>query len=357
MATSYRMAMRIRFNKYVEAAILAFSTFGFAGRFWILPELTLSEHIFYFLLQIAILNGLWIAYYILNQRLNHSLPYERGLLNRIATQLILGWLLVECVMIPIALYAYQRVMPLEVSLDKIHFLFIGLTAFFGSSMINLGFIADHFFGQWRKNAVRAARLEKEKAQVQFNNLKNQLKPHFLFNSLASLDSLIMDNPELARQFLQQLSKIYRYLLKSQEKGLVRVETEAEFAKNYISLLSMRFPDSLSVDLELDPLTLDHQVVPLTLQILLENAIKHNTIHAQHPLRITITSEGDWLTVANNTNPKEKVENSNGTGLANLSCLYEFLGMCPLNIQKERESFYVKVPLFHSRVVSPESPVN
>jgi two-component system, LytTR family, sensor kinase len=345
MATLFPMAMKIRFNKYVEAAILAFSAFGFAGRFWALPELTLPEHILYFFIQIAILNGLWIAYYVLNHRLNHYLPYERGIINRIATQLILGWLLIECVMIPIALYAYERVMPMrEVSLDKIHFLFIGLTAFFGSSMINLGFIADHFFGQWRKNSVRAANLEKEKAQVQFDNLKNQLNPHFLFNSLASLDSLIMDNPELAREFLQQLSKVYRYVLKSQDKGLVRVEMEVEFVKNYISLLSTRFSDSLSVDIELDPLTLDHQVVPLTFQILLENAIKHNTIHVHHPLHITIRSEGDWLTVTNNTNPKENVENSNGTGLMSLSSLYQFLSKRPLEIERGDNQFTVRVPL-------------
>ncbi len=346
--------MKVKFNKYVEIVILVFSLFGFAGRFWALPELTLVEHIAYFFIQILILNGLWLAYYVLNDRLNIHLPYENGVALRIATQLIIGWFLIEGMMIPVGMYAYQRIMPMRlVEFDKLHFVFIGLTAFFGSSVMNLGFIANHFFEQWRTNSVRAANLEKEKTQVQFDNLKNQLNPHFLFNSLASLDSLIMDNPALARQFLQQLSKVYRYVLKSQEKGLVRVETEAEFVKNYISLLTIRFADSLSVNIELDPLTLDYQIVPMTLQILLENAIKHNTIHAQHPLRITITSEGTWLTVANNTNPKENVENSNGKGLIGLSSLYQFLGKRPLKIERGPNQFSVRVPLILHSVSSLE----
>ena len=240
------MGMKLRFNKYVEIAILVFSAFGFAGRFWALPELTLVEHIAYFFIQIVILNGLWFAYFFLNNRLNVHLPFEKGVGIRIATQLVIGWILIEGMMIPIGMYVYQRIVPLQPELfDKLHFLFIGLTAFFGSSVINLGFIANHFFEQWRENSVRAAQLEKEKIQVQFENLKNQLNPHFLFNSLASLDSLILDQPTLARQFLQQLSKVYRYVLKSQERGLVSVETEIEFVKNYIALLSTRFATSSS----------------------------------------------------------------------------------------------------------------
>lgn len=346
--------MKIKFNKYVEIAILVFSVFGFAGRYWSLPGLTLIEHIVYFFIQILILNGLWLAYYILNDQLNIHLPFEKGVGKRIATQLIIGWLLIEGLMIPIGLYAYQRIMPMQLEpFDKFHFVFIGLTAFFGSSVMNLGFIANHFFEQWRKNSVRAAQLEKEKVQVQFENLKNQLNPHFLFNSLASLDSLILDNPTLARQFLQQLSKVYRYVLKSQDRGLVSVETEAEFVKNYISLLSTRFADYLSIDIHLDPPTLEYQIVPMTLQILLENAIKHNTINANHPLRITIKSEDAWLTVTNTINPKDRVENSNGKGLAGLSSLYEFLENRPLEIKEDPSLFSVRVPLIQHNESSLE----
>jgi two-component system, LytTR family, sensor kinase len=345
MATSYRMAMRIRFNKYVEAAILLVCVFGFAGRYWVLSKLTLGQHITYFFLQFIILNFLWVAYYVINKILNARLPFEKGLAKRIATQLILGWLLIECITIPIGLYAFEHVIPQQYSqFDRLHMVFIGLTAFFGSSFINLGFIADHFFDQWRRNAVRAAHLEREKANVQFENLKNQLNPHFLFNSLASLDSLIMDNPALARQFLQQLSKFYRYILKSQDRGLVSVETEAESVKNYISLLSIRFADYLTIDMNLSPSVLDYQIVPMTLQILLENAIKHNAINAQQPLQITITGENAWLTVKNTVNAKARVEGSNRRGLADLSSLYEFMNNRPLEIKQATGWFQVRVPL-------------
>jgi LytS/YehU family sensor histidine kinase len=249
-------------------------------------------------------------------------------------------------MIPIGMYAYQRIMLIPTwSLEKIHFLFVGITAFFGSSVMNLGFIANHFFEQWGVNAVRAAHLEKEKTQVQFDNLKNQLNPHFLFNSLASLDSLILDQPDLARQFLRQLSKVYRYALKSQDSGLVSLEVEAEFVKNYISLLTTRFEDRLSIEIKLDPITLDYMVVPMTLQMLLENAIKHNRVNADTPLKIQIESEGLWLLVSNSVCRKERVETSNGKGLESLSSLYSFLGSRPLEVEEECGWFRVKVPLF------------
>lgn len=348
--------MKIKFNRYVEVAILAFSLFGFAGRFWALPELTLVQHVGYFFMQFLILNLLWILYYLLNRRLNTYLPFEKGVIQRISLQLILGWLLVEGVMIPIGLYAVEHVNVLNSrSLDKLHFVFIGLTAFFGSSVMNLGFIANHFFEQWRKNAVRAANLEREKAQVQFDNLKNQLNPHFLFNSLASLDSLILDNPALARQFLQQLSKVYRYVLKSQDEGLVNLKTEMDFVSNYLSLLSIRFASHLSVELSLEEKDQNYQLVPMTLQILLENAIKHNVIDSDHPMTIKIRSQDEWMEVWNSLHRKQRVEGSNGKGLANLSSLYEFLGGRPMEIQQGEHYFSVRVPLFQPMISTPESP--
>ncbi|TDB64202.1 sensor histidine kinase [Arundinibacter roseus] len=337
--------MKKRFNKYVELAILGFAALGFAGRFWALPELTLTQHITFFFLQLLILNLIWTAYYLLNDQLNIYLPFEKKLSLRIAVQLILGWVLVEGLIIPLGMYGVERFLPLrQTQFDKLHLVFIGLTAFFGSSVMNLGFIANHFFTQWRQNAVRAVNLEKEKTQVQFENLKNQLNPHFLFNSLASLDSLIHENPALARQFLQQLSKVYRYVLKSQEKGLVSLETEVDFVKNYISLLSTRFSDSLVVSIKLDPDSLDTQIVPMTIQILLENAIKHNQINAQNPLFITISSTTNWLSVINTIQRKAQVETSNGQGLSNLSSLYNFLEKRPLEITETGGMFEVKVPL-------------
>lgn len=340
------MDMKIKYNKYVGIAILVFAGLGFAGRFWALPMLSLVEHVIYFIIQIGILHGLWLAYYVLNEQLNIHLPYEKGVVKRIIAQLVLGWLLIEGLMIPLAMYAYQRLMPMPlISFDKLHLIFIGLTAFFGSSVMNLGFIANHFFEQWRANAVRAAHLEKEKAQVQFDNLKNQLNPHFLFNSLASLDSLILDQPDLARQFLRQLSKVYRYALKSQDSALVSLEEEVEFVRNYISLLTTRFNDQLSIEINLDPGTLDYQVVPMTLQMLLENAIKHNRVNASSPLRVRIESTGLWLQVSNSICLKERVETSNGKGLESLSSLYEFLGNRPLEVKSDEAWFRVQIPLF------------
>ena len=158
----------------------------------------------------------------------------------------------------------------------------------------MGFIASHLLKRWQENALRTAQLEKEKVQVQLDSLKNQISPHFLFNSLSSLDSLIDDNPVLARQFLQQLSKVFRYVLQHKEKALVPLETELAFIKNYISLLHTRFDGAFIVTMPGRDRALEQQIVPVTLQILIENAIKHNIISEARPLTVTISTQDGYI---------------------------------------------------------------
>jgi len=211
-------------------------------------------------------------------------------------------------------------------------------------LLNVIHLTEYALRKWRENATRAANLEKEKSQVQFDNLKNQLNPHFLFNSLTSLDSLIQEKPELARQFLQQLSKVFRYLLQHQERGLVPLETELDFVKNYLFLLKTRFEGSLQIDLVIDNEALDKQITPVTLQILIENAIKHNIVSVRHPLKITIKTEADVLLASNPIQLKKQVESSNNQGLNNLKALYSFLSEKPIEISNTGDTFTVKVPL-------------
>jgi len=212
------------------------------------------------------------------------------------------------------------------------------------TLLNLAHFTYYSLQKWRENALRATNLEKEKSQVQFDNLKNQLNPHFLFNSLTSLDSLIQENPALARDFLQQLSKVFRYVLKHKEKGLVSLETELLFIKNYVALVQTRFGSSLKVNFNIKEDALDSQIAPVALQILIENAIKHNTVNEKNPLTISITSEEGYLIVKNNIQKKRQVETSNGQGLSNLKSLYSFLSQSSIEIIEEADVFIVKIPL-------------
>lgn len=278
------------------------------------------------------------------------LPYDSGIVKRLVLQILITFIFLNLVT-QFVLYMATHIFRIE----KFDYLvrteltqLAKITGYFTQLLVvvllNVGHFTYYSLQRWRESALRATNLEKEKSQVQFDNLKNQLNPHFLFNSLTSLDSLIQENPTLARDFLQQLSKVFRYVLKNKEKGLVSLETELTFIKHYIGLLKTRFGDALMVDFDIAEDTLDLQITPVTLQILIENAIKHNIINENNPLVIHIESNGDTLIIENNIQKKKQVETSNGQGLINLKTLYSFLSDREIVISEEGDVFSVKIPL-------------
>ena len=191
--------------------------------------------------------------------------------------------------------------------------------------------------------MQATRLERDKTDIQYQNLINHLNPHFLFNSLTSLNSLIVTNPRQASRFLQKLSAIYRYILQNKEKETVSVEHELNFVRHYIDLQMSRFEGGLDITLDVPDEYLTRGVVPVTLQNLLENAIKHNTIEDEKPLHIRVYADGDYLCVENSLQKKHFVETSNKQGLDSLKTLYGYLSDKPVRILDGPEAFTVMVP--------------
>lgn len=187
-------------------------------------------------------------------------------------------------------------------------------------------------------------LEKEKALVMYESLKQQLNPHFLFNSMTSLSSLIRTNQKLAGEFLDGLSKSYRYILKSRNNEIVPLGNEIKFAEIYIKLQQTRFDKGLIINIDVNEDFYDQKIAPVTLQHLIENAIKHNIIDVDTPLRIDILVEDGYLIVRNNLQRKNFVETSNKQGLINLQSLYHYLSARPLEIREDEKFFTVKIPL-------------
>jgi len=183
-----------------------------------------------------------------------------------------------------------------------------------------------------------------KATASFETLKNQLDPHFLFNSLNVLSSLIEENPKKAQEFTVALSKIYRYVLDQKDKNLISVEEELNFAKLYVSLLKMRFEDAIIINFQTDSDINDFKIVPLSLQLLLENAIKHNIISDQKPLQIDIFKEDNYLVVQNSFQKKQTFEKSTGIGLQNIIQRYNLVSNLEINIQQTEKHYIVKIPL-------------
>lgn len=187
-------------------------------------------------------------------------------------------------------------------------------------------------------------MQREQTAVKYDALRNQLNPHFLFNALTSLNSLIFENQQLASDFLQQLSKVYRYVLQNKEKETVSVSTELDFIAHYIFLLKTRFMNAIEFDIDLSQEAKEKEIVPVTLQILIENAVKHNIVSLTHPLKISITADDTFLIIENNVNRKVQVETSNKQGLENLKAFYRYLIDSPIDIKEMANIFTVKVPL-------------
>ena len=202
-----------------------------------------------------------------------------------------------------------------------------------------------FLFEWRKAAIASEKLRADRFEGQYQSLKNQLNPHFLFNSFNTLTSLVYDDQSKAVDFIQRLSKIYRYVLEVQKEELIKVEDELRFLNNYIELLKVRFSENLNIKIH----SIDGQkyLPPLSLQLLLENAIKHNIISAADPLFIEIYEKDEMLVIKNNLQLKSSSENSTGIGLQNINERLQYFSSKQLKIKKTEEYFEVYLPLIKS----------
>lgn len=207
----------------------------------------------------------------------------------------------------------------------------------------------YFYNKYQQNRIKEQKVIAGTASAKFDALKNQLDPHFLFNSLNVLTSLIEENPKNAQKFTTSLSKVYRYVLEQKSKELVTVDEELQFAKTYMSLLKMRFEDSIVFTMPKHASNPESKVVPLSLQLLLENAVKHNMVTSNKPLHITIYEDQGNLVVENNLQPKQIVKKSTGVGLSNIKQRYNLLTNKKVNIQKEVSRFAVAIPMLTKKI--------
>ncbi|MBG8555628.1 sensor histidine kinase [Hymenobacter guriensis] len=217
-------------------------------------------------------------------------------------------------------------------------------------VISLFLHSRSFLLEWRETSVRAERLEKENAQAQADSLRRQLDPHFLFNSLNALTSLVEENdPVRATRFIRQLSQVYRYVLDAQEQEVVPLAEEIRFVEAYLFLQRTRLGEGVQVQMDLPPAAaLETLLVPpLAVQLLLENALKHNATSQRDPLQIQVTLDeaARTLTVRNQRRPRRLPEGeSTGLGLQNLGARYAFLTKLPVQVVQTETEFSATLPL-------------
>ena len=220
--------------------------------------------------------------------------------------------------------------------------------------IVITFHVVYFYNAYQQKKIKEQKVIAGTASAQFESLKNQIDPHFLFNSLNVLSSLIEENPDNAQRFTVSLSKIYRYVLDQKDKELVTVAEELAFAKTYMNLLKMRFENSINFQLPENYDNSDAKVVPLSLQLLLENAIKHNSVSEQQPLQIKIIIEGNYLVVQNNLQKKEVLQTRKGVGLENIVNRYAILTKRSVLVDETSTYFSVKIPILTKQIAIMET---
>lgn len=290
---------------------------------------------------------------LINDYLNKKIPWSEATTKR-AILSIVSILIANIILVYICNYINFVIFQKAATPEEF---FSGKYNFTNWFMVNIALLISAFLHargfmeelkKTSKKEVVEQKLIATSANAQFETLKNQLDPHFLFNSLNVLSSLIDENPKQAQKFTASMSKIYRYVLEQKDKELVTVEDEIEFAKTYCDLLKTRFEDSVDFIFDVRKEDYRRYVVPLSLQLLLENCIKHNFATSSKPLVIKVFSENDTLCIENNLQEREQIKESAGIGLANIVQRYSLLTKRNVFIEKSEDYFKVKLPVLSDK---------
>lgn len=295
------------------------------------------------------LSSIVIAYlvfellFITNKRLNKKYSWETDPYRRFGFQIILNiWIAI--IIVDGLRWGVSLIFNLTHYVSLQDELIIIAFVIFNIFLITVLELVIFLLDKWRFSLAELERFKKENVEIRFESLRSQLNPHFMFNSLNTLSSLIFENQENAAAFIRELSDVYRYILENRDKELVPLKTELDFANSFIYLVQLRFDKNLEVISEVNNYNETFRIAPLTLQLLIENAVKHNVISRKYPLQIRIFIENDSLVVKNKIQLKQTKEYSSEMGLKNILSRYGFLTSRKVEILQIENEFIVKIPL-------------
>jgi sensor histidine kinase YesM len=288
--------------------------------------------------------GYWIILWKGNSALNWVLDENISWIKSPVKRFLAGLIVLFLYTIP-AIYLFGHLIfwafGYNYSLSNLKFTIITATSI--TIVVSLFLNGRAFLLSWRKSALAEEKLRSEKLMAQYEALKNQVNPHFLFNSLNVLSSLIEIDPKKASQYVQQLSDIMRYVLESRKRDLVPLKEELDFIEQFLQLQKLRFGDALNYKIDIQDQD-NGQIVPLALQLLVENAIKHNVIAQEQPLTIFIKENGTKICVINDLQPKSQITSGSGVGLVNLKERYQFLSEKAIEVKECDQQFSVCIPI-------------
>jgi len=339
------MIIQQKYSPYLFIFILCVVIGGL--RILVLPEFSGKFHVIAFFAQFTVMSAIWQLIGFINKKLEKRFTIE----EQPGTQIFLQVTVTLVLLSPVLFLTYslaKNKLPVYIG-GRVLVLLVAL--FFMALMImTFGYYSYNLFVKYKASSLekvklqlQAVHLEKEKSMMRYLHLKNQVNPHFLFNTFTSLDGLVQSDPRLASDFIRHLSKVYRYVLEHKENEVVSLETETGFIQHYISLLQIRYKDAVEIDIKLSAAAMEKGIVMVTLQLLIDNAIKHNIVQSGKPLKIGIWDEGDSLHIANNKQLRKQLETSNKQGLQQLKELYLFLSPQPVTISDSEQAFEIILP--------------
>ena len=278
-----------------------------------------------------------------SQFLDKKLSWETQPITRIIIQFFIAFIFGSFSGF-LSMMLFDLIFPSNYPQPPLYQIFI--SGFLIALPITLAYLILYLFSRWKKTLLEAETLKRENIEARYEALKNQLDPHFLFNNLNTLTAIVEENPKKAVDFIQNLSQVYRYVLQNRDKNTVTLSEELTLAKAYIFLLKNRFGDYLTVEFDIPATVLDRKIPPMTLQLLLENVMKHNIIDNKHPLSIRLFFEekNSSLVVQNTVQKKNIKEESTKIGLQNINNRLRLMGQSDLIIEENKHDFSVTIPL-------------
>lgn len=331
--------LRNLIGSMILALIVTFFSYNFAAK-------SLNTFLITYVWAFAVCYSQWLGHSFLFGLLDKKISWQKEPIKRA----IYGSLVI--IVYAVAAYVFvtvimTRIVYGELPEDSLRWAIKSSYVAIGVSFaVSIVFLAIGFFHDWKNSLLENERVKAEMLSYKYEALQNQINPHFLFNSFNVLSDLVYEDQKKAVTFIKQMSQLFRYVLDSREKELVPISEELEFISSYAYLLRTRFEDKLIFDLQL-PSERDEMMVPMTLQFLIENCVKHNEISADKPLNIKIFRYDSVFCVKNNLQLKKAGGSSTGTGLSNMVQQYSYFTDRQIIIRETDKEFSVEVPILKS----------
>ena len=308
---------------------------------------TVENWLAYYMLSIASSILLFQLFYLINFRLDKWLNWQKQAKKRFWTKLIIQ-ILVAPVFLLLSRYLFDFIILGKlfyvINFEILNIIVIAFTIV----IYNLTELGFHLMNNSKYSLAELERFKKENAEFRFETLMSQVNPHFLFNSLNTLSSLVYENQDTAAKYIRELARVYRYILENKQNELVSLKVDLSFVKAYIYLLELRFKNMISFNFSIEKSKEDLLIAPMTVQMLIENAVKHNIISQKKHLNIKIQTENNSLIIANNIQLRPSKSYSSGIGLSNIKSRYSYFTNDEVEVKETDTLFFVKIPLIHQK---------